>query len=71
MNMIVLAVLATAGTTGPNSAAVECLLPRAAAPEFYVIELVTTGRIPGSGAATGRVDVTFSPSPFGVSLTEN
>ena len=71
MNTIVLAVLATAGTTVSGSPAVECLLPRAAAPEFYVIELVTTGRIPGSGAATGRVDVTFAPSPFGVSLTEN
>ncbi len=41
------------------------------APEFYVIELVTTRRIPGSGAATGTVDVTFTPSPFGISLTEN
>ena len=41
------------------------------APEFYVIELVTTRRIPGSGAATGRADVTFTPSPFGISLTAN
>lgn len=50
---------------------VECRPPLVAAPEFYVIELVTTRRIPGSGAATGRVDVTFTPSPFGISLTEN
>ena len=49
----------------------ECRLPRTIGPEFYVIELVSTRRIPGSGAATGRVDVTFAPSPFGVSLTEN
>ena len=76
---IVLTTLVVAGTTAPltstdrieSIAGAECLLPRAAAPEFYVIELVTTGRIPGSGAATGRVDVTFAPSPFGVSLTEN
>ena len=49
----------------------ECRLPRTVGPEFYVIELVSTRRIPGSGAATGNVDVTFAPSPFGVSLTEN
>ena len=52
-------------------AAAECRPPRTVSPEFYVIELVSTRRIPGSGAATGRVDVTFAPSPFGVSLTEN
>ena len=54
-----------------SMAAVECRPTRAVAPEFYVIELVSTRRIPGSGAATGRVDVTFTPSPFGISLTEN
>ncbi len=52
-------------------AAADCRPPSAVAPEFYVIDLVSTRRIPGSGAATGRVDVTFAPSPFGVSLTGN
>ena len=61
-----------ASTVRVESIAVaECRLPRTIAPEFYVIELVSTRRIPGSGAATGNVDVTFAPSPFGVSLTEN
>ncbi len=74
MISIVLAALAAAGLTGPEALTAlepaECRLP-ASAPEFYVIELVSTRRIPGSGAATGTVDVTFAPSPFGVSLTEN
>ena len=71
MIAIVLAALASAGVTGAGSPMGECRLALAVAPEFYVIELVSTRRIPGSGAATGRVDVTFTPSPFGVSLTEN
>ncbi len=58
-------------TAAVSIAAVECRLPRTVAPEFYVIELVPTGRIPGSRATTGSVDVTFAPSPFGVSLTGN
>ena len=71
MIAIVLAALASAGVTGAGSPTRECRLALAVAPEFYAIELVSTRRIPGSGAATGRVDVTFTPSPFGVSLTEN
>ncbi len=70
MISIVLAALAAAGLTGSESPT-ECRLAAPVAPEFYVIELVSTRRIPGSGAATGTVDVTFAPSPFGVSLTEN
>ncbi len=60
-----------ASTAPLESIAAECRLSGAVAPEFYVIELVSTGRIPGSGATTGSVDVTFAPSPFGVTLTEN
>lgn len=37
-------------------------------PPYYAIELVTTRRVPGSARATGVVDVTFQPSPFGVAL---
>ena len=70
MISIALAALAGAGLTGPESPT-ECRLAAPIAPEFYVIELVSTRRIPGSGASTGTVDVTFAPSPFGVSLTEN
>ncbi len=70
MISILLATMAWAGLTGPESPT-ECRLAAPLAPEFYVIELVSTRRIPGSGASTGTVDVTFAPSPFGVSLTEN
>ncbi len=70
--VLVLAALASAGmTVAGSSDPVVCRPHLIAAPEFYVIELVSTRRIPGSGAATGRVDVTFTPSPFGISLTEN
>ncbi len=68
---IALAALAAAGVTGAGTPTGECRPTLAVGPEFYVIELVSTRRIPGSGAATGSVDVTFAPSPFGVSLTEN
>ncbi len=37
-------------------------------PTYYAIPLVTTRNIPGTGYATGTGDVTFAPSPFGVSL---
>ena len=38
-------------------------------PPYYAIDLVTTGRIPGSGQATGVANVTFRSSPFGVALS--
>lgn len=37
-------------------------------PTYYAIPLVTTKNIPGTGYTTGKGDVTFAPSPFGVSL---
>ena len=39
------------------------------APDYYAIELVTTGRVPGTSRATGTADVTFARSPFGLALT--
>ena len=38
------------------------------APEYYMFELVTTGRIPGTGLASGSAQVLFSESPFGISI---
>lgn len=38
-------------------------------PAYYAIELVTTGRVPGSSGATGIADVMFKSSPFGVALS--
>jgi len=36
---------------------------------YYDIELVPTGRVPGTRSATGAATVTSAPSPFGVALT--
>lgn len=41
------------------------------APEYYRFELVTTGRVPGTGLAKGSAQVLFSESPFGISIAED
>jgi hypothetical protein len=38
-------------------------------PEYYAIELVPTGRVPGTGSSEGLAQVTFARSPFGVALS--
>ena len=40
-------------------------------PEYYQFPLVSTGRVPGTGRATGVGEVTFSSSPYGVALAED
>lgn len=47
-----------------------CGAPAAApaVPGYYDIELVTTGRVPGSRGAAGIAVVTSARSPFGISL---
>ncbi len=40
-----------------------------AGPEYYAFPLAPTGRVPGTGLARGRADVTFEGSPFPVALT--
>lgn len=42
-----------------------------ASPEYYAFELFTTKNLPGTGYASGTVEVTFEPSPFSVSLAED
>ena len=37
-------------------------------PEYYQFPLVSTGRVPGTGRATGLGEVTFPSSPYGVAL---
>lgn len=44
-------------------------VPEAGAPEFYRIELVPTGAIPGTAAVEGSVAVRFPASPFDVALS--
>ena len=38
-------------------------------PEYYKIRLVPTRRVPGARRATGAAAVTFTPSPFGISIS--
>lgn len=40
-----------------------------APPAYYAIDLVPTRRVPGTRSATGLAEVTFAPSPFGVTVT--
>jgi len=44
-----------------------CLSP-AGSPEYYQFPLVTTGRIPGAGRASGLGEVRFPTNPFGVAI---
>lgn len=36
--------------------------------DYYAVELVPTGRVPGTQRSTGIARVTFEPSPFGVAV---
>ena len=38
-------------------------------PEYYKINLIPTRRVPGARRATGAAAVTFTPSPFGISIS--
>lgn len=40
-------------------------------PEYYQFPLVTTGRVPGTGSATGVGEVAFTESPYGVALGDD
>ena len=65
--------LAAAGFAGvvclapaADPAAVSALV--APGPEYYRFPLVSTGRVPGTGRATGVGEVAFFTSPYGVAL---
>lgn len=38
-------------------------------PTYYAIDLVTTKRIPGARMASGKADVVFAQSPYGLALS--
>ncbi len=40
-------------------------------PEYYRFPMVSTRRVPGTGRAAGVGEITFSASPFGVTVTDN
>ncbi len=55
-----------------NPASAHAACPRSGAgPEYYRFPLVSTGRVPGTGRATGAGEVSFSPSPYGIALAED
>ena len=64
---LAVAVLEAVGPVPPGM----CVATFSDSPVFYQVELVTTKRVAGSGMATGVGEVTFTPSPFGVNLTQN
>lgn len=72
------ALLLTPGTPAAASAnnafPSSCLAPSSPDPDpdppvYYAIDLVPTKKVTGARMATGRGDITFSQSPFGVALT--
>ncbi|MDX1429774.1 MAG: hypothetical protein R3282_05780 [Rhodothermales bacterium] len=48
-----------------------CFLPAPDPPAYYRIDLVPTGRVPGTAQVEGFGDILFSPSPFAVTVTPN
>jgi len=59
------ALLALSGAPSSSYALDGCAV---AGPEYYEFPLVTTQNVPGTGRASGVGEVTFQPSPFGVSI---
>jgi hypothetical protein len=47
----------------------ECVIADPDPPEYYKIDLVPTGRVPGTRLLRGVGAVTFAPSPFGISVS--
>jgi len=56
------------GYSGSCSAAAPVAIPDAPS-SYYAIEMVPTRRVPGTGAGVGVGLVTFSESPYGVSVS--
>jgi len=69
MNVFIPIAVAVLG--GGSETPAMCMAPDTESPAFYRVELVTTKRVAGSGMATGVGEITFTPSPFGVNLTQN
>jgi len=59
------ALLLLGGAPTPSYALGGCSV---ADPDYYEFPLVTTRNVPGTGRASGIGEVTFQPSPFGVSI---
>lgn len=62
-----LPLLGMAPPVAPEAA--ECRLADPEPPKYYVIDLVSTKKVPGTRQATGVGEMTFVPSPFGISVS--
>ena len=65
-----LASLEASGAVTPGSAPTPCsaaALPGPGLP-YYAIDMVKTGRVPGTGRSRGTAQASFARSPFGVSI---
>ncbi len=56
-----------AQATRPRSARAE-LAPGEVGAPYFAIDLAPTKKIPGTARASGKVSVTFAPSPYGVAV---
>lgn len=58
-----------AGPTAMSDDVYVCVIADPDPPEYYKIDLVPTGRVPGTRLLRGVGAVTFAPSPFGISVS--
>ncbi|MDA0684709.1 MAG: hypothetical protein O3A57_09840 [Bacteroidetes bacterium] len=75
MFTLILTLLTALFSTGPATPAANLAIPAthltACSPDYYSIKLVTTRKVTGARLATGKGEVTYASSPFGVSISEN
>ena len=57
----------------PSSVATPCAATAVPGPNlpYYAIDLVKTGRVPGTGRSSGTAQASFARSPFGVSIARD
>ena len=56
------------GGRAPKFSEPGCVIPVS---EYYTIDLVSTKKVPGSGEARGKGEVTFASTPFGIALSDD
>lgn len=61
-----IALAAPSPPVNPTVDASSCAVP--APPDYYTFEMVTTKNVPGTARLKGVAEVTFAPSPFGISV---
>lgn len=67
LGLLLLTVPLYAGPTATSDDV--CVIADPDPPEYYKIDLVPTGRVPGTRLLRGVGTVTFAPSPFGIAIS--